>query len=197
MNNMDNYDLKTVIKEAAKGNAILFGSNRELRRLPLYLHENEQIHKIVTGSPGKNKGRGIIVATNLRILFLKDGWILRTVQDFPYETMSSVEFQTRIFFGTLVIYGKGDERSYNWIGRYAGVNFTQIVSKLSSEYKYNPSKHAVANEKSSPTQEPAQAPQTPQGTIVEQLRTLEQLKTEGLISLDDYEIKKQDIYSRF
>ena len=196
---MTEEDIINQIKEAKKGNALLLGSNREIRRLPTYLHENEEVYKIITGSPGRNKGRGIIVATNERMLFIKDGWVFRTVQYFPYDTISSVEFKTGIFFGMFVMYGNGDETAYNWVGRFAGAEFAKLIRKYSSD------SNRAARTGSFPVQQsqipfaqptPISVPLTPQQTLMAQLRDLEQLRSEGIINLDEFEIKKQDLLSR-
>lgn len=199
------------IKEAKKGNAILFGSNREIRRLSLYLHEGEEVLSILAGSPGKYKGRGIVVATDERVMFIKDGWIFRTVQDYPYETISSVEFKTGILFGTFIMYGKGDETAYNWIGRFAGTDFSKLVRQKSSD-----AKRGISNSGSVPAvtgsieqPKPIQLPQTasglplppkpistPQMGVHDQLVQLKKLYEEGLINIDEFEIKKQEIISR-
>jgi hypothetical protein len=192
---MSAEELYNQIQEAKKGNALLFGSNREIRRLPLYLHEGEQVYKIITGSPGR--GRGIIVATDERILFIKDGWVFRTVQDFPYDTISSVEFKTGIFFGMFVMYGKGDETAYNWVGRFSGAEFAKLVRKYASDIKRSQTGSA-----------PVQAPQivsvqtdptitlpVAQKGVAARLTDLNTLRDQGLVTIDEYEIKKQQILS--
>lgn len=141
------------IYEASKKNFMLLGSNREIRRLPSYLNSGERVLALVTGTPhetvstgynrgrsyekraGAKKGRGIVVATDSRILFIKDGWLFRSTQDYPYETISSVEFETRIFFGDLSIYGKGDGTVYSGVGRTAGAEFSKIVRQLVADQK--------------------------------------------------------------
>lgn len=198
------------IKEAKKGNAILFGSNREIRRLSLYLHEGEEVLSILAGSPGKYKGRGIVVATDERVMFIKDGWVFRTVQDYPYETISSVEFKTGILFGTFIMYGKGDETAYNWIGRFAGTDFSKLVRQKSSDAKRgisssSPSTATGAIEQPKPIQLPQTAsgiplpPKpvlTPQKGVHDQLVELKNLYEDGLININEYELKKQEIMSR-
>lgn len=183
------------INEAKQGNFILFGSRREIRRLPLYLHKGEEVIKIITGSPGRNRGRGIIVITDERLLFIKDGWVFRTAQDFPYETISSVEFRTGIFFGAIILYAKGDETAYNWIGRFAGASFSQIARELSSNAK----RHPGGQRPGKPLETaPVTATEVvePVDSITRALTELQELKIQGLINENDYEIKRQEILLR-
>lgn len=181
------------IKLAKKGNAFLIGSNREIRRLPEYLHQNERVQCIVTGTPDGGRGRGIVVATNERILFIKDGWVFRTNQDYPYETLSTVEFRTGIFFGKLTVFGKGDEATYHGVGRFAGAAFTKLARQLSAAARrneQNPSSGATAAPVSNAN------PLTAQEQVAAQLRNLDSLYKDGIITLNEYEIKKQDLLNR-
>lgn len=198
-------DYSEQIKEAVKGNAFYFGSNRELRRLPEYLHEGEQVVSIITGSRRGLRGRGIVVATNERIIFIWDGWVFRENQDYPYETISSVEFKTGIFFGTFVMYGKGDETAYNWVGRVAGAKFAkkvrELVAQASRDENAYRAQYAAGTRPSelhpSPVHpQPVGAPTAGPDLVLKQIEELGALRDKGYISLDDYEIKKQELLSR-
>lgn len=190
------------IKIAVKGNAFLFGSNRELRRLPEYLHTGENVLSIVTGSRKDMRGRGIIVATNERIIFIWDGWVFRENQDFPYETISSVEFKTSIFFGNFVMYGKGDETAYNWVGRFAGQRFVKTVRQLTSQASREENAHrSQFASQSLPTfnpknTQPGHSPTSQPDSILKQIEELAVLRDKGHISVDDFENKKQELLSR-
>ena len=188
------------INEAKKGNAFLFGSNREIRRLPMHLHTGEVVHKIITGSPMGKKGRGIVVATNERILIIRDGWVFRNTQDFPYETISSVEFSTGVFFGIFSLFGKGDEVAFNWVGRMAGANFSKLVRQQVADY---------ARSRQTPTQSvpvpigsgstlgaSTGVTESPQDAVLRQLDELGQLRDRGVIDTNEFEIKKQVLLNR-
>lgn len=194
----DAEKVRQQIKEAKKGNAILFASNREIRRLPLYLSAGEDVISIITGSPIGSPGRGIIVATNYRVLFIKDGWILRTDQDFPYETISSVEMKTGLFFGTFTLYGKGDETGYSWVGRFKGQKFKKIVQELSMKAKNQPRNHDNESPQTGTFPVVPNVPLDPEKQqIINQIRQLEQLKNDHIISNDEFEMKKLELLSRF
>lgn len=187
------------INEAKKINFVLFGSNREIRRLPTYLHKDEIVHGIISGSPGKRRGRGIIVATNERIIFIKDGWIFRDNQDFSYETISSVEIRTQIFFGTFVMYGKGDETGYNWVGRFAGAKFVNIVRQQASSQtrlRNTPviQQYAGTAPQGLPSLPPL--PTSPHDLLIKQLEDIARLRDAGILTLDEFELKKQELLSR-
>lgn len=180
------------IQAAKKENAWLLGSYREIRRLPEYLHQGERVYKIVTGTPLDGKGRGIVVVTDERILFIKDGWIFRTNQDFPYETLSTVEFQTGLFFGKLTVFGKGDEATYTSVGRFVGAKFTKKAREIAAINRRNAQNGLTGSQ---PVSTPP-ANQSPQTTISDQLRELDKLHRDGIININEYEIKKQDLLNR-
>lgn len=208
----DNTDWVAQIKEARKGNGILFASHREMRRLPSYLHEGEQVISLVTGSPkhmigsesgsvASSKGRGIVVATTERVLFIRDGWVFRNVQDLPYETISSVEFTTGILFGTLSVFGKGDGVFYNWVGRSAGAKFAKIVRQQVSEQNNvsgtTGKKPAVPTGVTAPLGgggHPAQ--DRLKDMVASELRQLKALQEEGLITEEEYQIKRAALISK-
>jgi hypothetical protein len=190
---------KDQINQAKKINFILFGSNREIRRLPTYLHRDEVVHGVISGSPYKRRGRGIIVATNERIIFIKDGWVFRDNQDFSYETISSVEIRTQIFFGTFVMYGKGDETTYNWVGRFAGAKFVNIVRQQASSQtrlRNTPviQQYAGSAPQGLPSLPPL--PASPHDLLIKQLEDIARLRDAGILTLDEFELKKQELLSR-
>jgi hypothetical protein len=197
------------IRQAVAGDALLFGANREVRRLPEYLNEGEDVFMIVSGSRLGERGRGIIVATSERVIFIWDGWIHRETQDFPYETISSVEFKVGILFGTFTMFGKGDEVAYNWVGRFRGQEFVKKVRGLIAKSVQNPSftrtieGNVIPNAPVAP-QQPVAAPSvpvTPQEKthtqlVSEQIQELQRLLDEGYITQADFDAKKQELLGR-
>lgn len=207
-------NLDEQIKKAAKANAFNFGSNRELRRLREHLNEGENVLGIITGSRLNKRGRGIVVATDERLLFIHDGWVFRENQDYPYETISSVEFSTKIFFGVFTLYGKGDETAYNWVGRSAGAKFTKLVRQLTSDaakgrqrqpngYMPTPTGQNPAAGYTEPPMAlplpPVQninAPLSGPDLILKQLNELGEMREKGFITPEDYDTKKQELLGR-
>lgn len=207
-------NLDEQIKKAAKANAFNFGSNRELRRLRQHLNNGESVLGIITGSRLSKRGRGIVVATDERLLFIHDGWVFRENQDYPYETISSVEFSTKIFFGVFTLYGKGDETSYNWVGRSAGAKFTKLVRQLTADaakgrqrqpegYLPTPTDQNPVAANTGPLRSlplpPVHSVSTPLSgpdMVLKQLNELGEMREKGFITPEDYDLKKQELLSR-
>jgi Protein of unknown function (DUF2510) len=69
---------------AAKGKMrVKFGAGREIKRLPEHLWEGETVDQMTTGMYGK--GNGLVVLTDRRLLFLHEGLMSKTSEDFPIE----------------------------------------------------------------------------------------------------------------
>lgn len=190
------------IKTAIKGNAYHFGSNREIRRLPDHLNNDENVISILTGSRMGKRGRGIIVATDERLFFLWEGWVFREHNDLSFTSLNSIEFKTGIFFGTIEAFSAGDSVAYNWVGRFAGRRFVKLVRQLSTDAKRKASAPWTQTQHgetpSAPTVLPP-APQAPQLSpeeertlaVTRQLRDLKELLTSEIITPEEYELKRK------
>ena len=170
------------IKKLADKNFVLLGAKRELRRLPEYLHDGEEVLDIVTGSRVGKRGRGIIVATSERLLIIWDGWVFRENQDFPYETISGIEFKVGVLFGTLTVYGKGDATAYNWVGRKSGAEFNKTVRRLAAKSSQNPRMGVGDVQTGSAGQNG--------GSYSDRIAALIAARDQGLITVEEFEVKK-------
>jgi Bacterial PH domain len=64
------------------------GTKRDVRRLPEYLNGSETVLAMTSGKVGTNLG--LLVATDRRVLFVSEGVINRTFEDFPYDRINTV-----------------------------------------------------------------------------------------------------------
>jgi hypothetical protein len=58
------------------------GAGREMKRLTTYLWEGESVHLMAAGRYGG--GTGLVVLTDRRLLFVMDGVMRQTIEDFPW-----------------------------------------------------------------------------------------------------------------
>lgn len=94
------------INEHDKGSNLY--SKREIGELPKVLWEDELPEQIVTGRY-KQKA-GLLVATDRRIIFLDKGMLGQLkVEDFRYDTISSIESSRGIIFGSITVYSSGNK----------------------------------------------------------------------------------------
>ena len=83
------------------------GSKREVKRLPEHLWDNEKVAYITAGTYGS--GTGIVVLTDRRLFFLKDGVMSKTSEDFPIEKISSVQWSTGMLLGKITVFASGNK----------------------------------------------------------------------------------------
>jgi len=118
-------ELREDIKAAKPNWFLALGANREIRRLINYIGAREQVIKMNTGNYGG--GRGLIVLTDRRVLFVKDGFFAKKTQDFPFHTVSSVEWSSRIFFGDIILFADGAEARIEGISAFSGGKIASAI----------------------------------------------------------------------
>jgi len=81
---------------------------KEIKELPNILWPDEKIENLVQGTYAN--GNGILVATTKRLVFVNKGLMFGLkVEDFPYEKISSVQYETGLVFGKLTIFASGNK----------------------------------------------------------------------------------------
>ncbi len=165
-------DIKKQLKHLDISSRIL--GVREIKSLPDILWEDEKLEKLVQGF--YEKGNGILIATNKRLLFVDKGLIygLRT-EDFPYDKISSIKYEAGLLFGKIVIYASGNKAEISQIEKKRAKDFCDYVRARCSSTQ----KHASIKEEG--------------GDMEEQLKKLASYKEKGLISEKDYADKKKKI----
>lgn len=76
---------------------IRFFMRKELKKLPELLYEGEDIVDLAQGR--YNGKQGAIVCTDRRVLITEEGLFRSTLEDFPYERISSVQSDKAMMFG--------------------------------------------------------------------------------------------------
>ena len=152
---------------------------KEIKELPKILWEDEQVEKLVQGRYGK--GIGILVATNKRLIFVDKGLIygLR-VEDFPYDKISSIQYETGLVYGEIKIFASGNKADIEHVNKKHAKNFAEYVRARISGVK----EHASAPE------DPAQASSD---DVITQLERLAKLKEQGILSEDEFLVQKENI----
>src|SRR6266576_4644782 len=85
-------DLRPDIAAARKRMGTKWGGGREIKHLVTHLWEGEQVDRMTTGAYGS--GVGLLVLTDRRLLFLKEGIIGKKTEDFPLDKISSVQWSS-------------------------------------------------------------------------------------------------------
>ncbi len=156
------------------------GAGRELKRLVDYLWENESVHLLASGI--YSRGTGLVVLTDLRLLFLKYGLVKQTV-DFPIVKISSVQWSGGIGVGSLTVYTSGNKAEIKQINKKDGQQISDLLRRR------------LARRAGSAPTHPA-SPPLASNDLYEQLRKLGELRDAGVLSPEEFESKKRTLMDR-
>src|SRR6476619_2156053 len=99
-------DLRPDIEAARARMHTKVGSGKETKRLVEHLWEDEHVERMTQGTYGR--GTGLLVQTDRRLLFLKEGMTKQT-EDFPLDKISSVQWSSGLVQGTITIFASGNK----------------------------------------------------------------------------------------
>jgi hypothetical protein len=157
------------------------GSKREVKRLADHLWHDEHVSLITGGTYGP--GTGIVVLTDRRLFFLKDGVMSKTSEDFPLDKISSVQWSTGMLLGKITVFASGNKAEITNVQKADGKAITDAVrARLAGG----------SSSKAAPS-EPASAPATAASTddVYERLRKLGDLRDAGILTDEEFAAKKQ------
>lgn len=99
-------EVKQQVSYLSGGSAFL--SKAEIKELPKILWEDEKIKKAVQGF--YQNGNGLLVATNIRVIFLNKGLFGGLqVEDFSFDKISSIQYNVGFITGDLTIFASGNK----------------------------------------------------------------------------------------
>lgn len=154
-----------------------FMSRKEIKELPNILWENELPEALATGMYGNHKG--IVVATDRRAIFIDKGLISLTVEDFPYERISSIEYHTGMLLGSITIYTSGNKAEIKQVPKAEVRPFAEFLrARISAP---------------TPVANVAQPVPAANSDRVTQLERLASLKSQGILTEDEFEQEKRKV----
>jgi Bacterial PH domain/Short C-terminal domain len=174
-------ELRPDIEAARARMRTKLGSGKEIKRLVGYLWEDEHVERMTKGSYGT--GTGLLVLTDRRLLFLKEGMTKKT-EDFPLEKVSSVQWSSGLGLGTITIFASGNKAEVKNVNKDDGKEMTDHV------------RHRLSAPKSAAV--PKAVEQTAAGgaDIPDQIRKLGELRDAGVLTAEEFEGKKAELLSR-
>jgi hypothetical protein len=177
-------ELRPDIEAAMAKMSHKMGSKREIKRLPEHLWPDEKVALMASGLYGP--GTGVLVLTDRRLLFVKDGMMSKVTEDFPLDKVSSVQWQTGMMLGTLTIFASGNKAEIKNVQKPDGKAIADAVrGRLAGS-------SAPAQPQPVIDVPPAAAPQsatTPDAH--ERLRKLADLHRDGIITDEEFNAKRQ------
>ncbi|KAB2976584.1 PH domain-containing protein [Streptomyces sp. SS1-1] len=157
-------------------NAVAFrvaslGVRHAVRRLPEVLSEDETVEMLATGTHGH--GTGVLVMTDRRLVLYGHGMLTRTVEEFPYDRISSVQWTGGLLMGTLRVVAAGGGTELRQVPTDQGTALADLLG------------HRLA----------AGAPPPPgtAGHIAARLATLDDLRASGAITDQEHRDRRAEI----
>lgn len=186
--------LRPDIQAAADRMEQKMGAKREIRKLIEYLWEGETVRHMVSGTYGN--GTGLIVLTDRRLLFVKDGWTTKTTEDFPLDKISSVQWSSGPLLGKLTVFASGNKAEIVNVQKQTGkVIADTIRERLASGPSY-PATPPPAPVQQAPAP-PAATQQPVQGDdVFAALEKLGKLRDAGVVTAEEFEAKKAELLAR-
>ena len=156
------------------------GGKRELKNLASHLLEGETVRFIAQGTYEDHQG--ILVLTDVRLLFLFHGIVGQAKEDFPLRLISSVQTKSGFATGELKVFVSG--------------NHSIISTILKSDLE--PLANAVRQGMAARQVAAAQAQAAPPAATdpFEALQKLASLRDAGILSPEEFEAKKQELLKR-
>lgn len=161
------------------------GGKRELKKLAEHLHDGETVRLIGQGTYEGNQG--ILVLTDVRLLFLFHGMVSQGKEDFPLRLISSVQTKSGFATGELSVFVSGNSSSISGIIK---TDLEPIADAV---------RQGIAEQQAPtapPPATPAPAPAAATTDPFEALQKLAALKDAGVLSEDEFAAKKQEILGR-
>lgn len=173
--------LRPDIAQAKARMRVKLGGGREIKRLERHLHGGETVEQMTTGAYGK--GHGLVVLTDRRLLFMHEGVMSKSSEDFPIEKVSSVSWSSGMVFGTIIIFASGNKSEIGSVQKDDGKEIVdKIRHRLSSP---SPAAHAAPAQEAVAVADP-----------IEQLKKLGELRDAGVVTEEEFEQKKSDLLRR-
>jgi hypothetical protein len=164
------------IDEAVSRLNSTFAMARELRELPGMLRDGERVVELAGGRFGK--GMGLLALTSQRLVFVFSGPITRQSHDFPLTQLTSVNWQSGLMFGQIVITVAGAANVIDKVERRDG---RRLVDAARSAEHTQPSVTVV---------------QPGPSDAAAALRTLASLRDSGAITETEFYDKKKELLAR-
>jgi hypothetical protein len=156
------------------------GGKRELKHLAGHLNEGETVQFIAQGTYDNHQG--IVVLTDVRLLFLFHGILGQAKEDFPLRLITSVQTKSGFATGELKVFVAGSSAVIS------------SIMKDDLEPLANAVREGLAAQDATAAAPQASVP--PAADPFEALQKLASLRDADVVSPEEYEDKRQELLKR-
>lgn len=165
-----------------------FLARGEIKELTKILWEDEKVEHAIEGS--YHQGRGLLIATNKRLIFVDKGFIYGLkVEDFPYDKITSIQYKTGLMWGEITIFASGNKAVITETWKKETQNFSEYVrARISSVKEHASHKEILMQNDGSPVYGDED--------LLNKIKKLAELKEQGILTQEEFETKKKELLSR-
>ncbi|MBJ9370920.1 PH domain-containing protein [Acinetobacter sp. TGL-Y2] len=161
----------------------LFG-RKEIKELPSILWDDEIVEGMITGT--YNNGIAALFATNKRLIFVDKGLIFGLkVEDFPYDKITSVQYETGMLLGKITIFTSGNKAILKDTDKVLTKTFSESVRAKINNVNGNLSTNYHHSSSSQPTLSMEEK--------LNQLERLQKLRDSGILTDKELVVQKAKI----
>ena len=172
------------VKEQLRGldswSAIL--GRKEINELPRILWEGEQIRGAIQGL--YNNRLGLLVSTDRRLVFVDKGWLSLKVEDFPYDKISSIQYELGWIFGEITVFASGNRAEIKQLAKDQTRPFAEKVRNM------------ISGGQGFPQSTPRRGDETSSEDLVAQLEKLAKLREQGILTDAEFAEQKRLVLVR-
>lgn len=160
------------------------GSNKLTKKAKEHLEPEEKIIETIKGSyetkiMGKDSVRkGILLATDKRLVFYAKKLTGYDLEVFPYSTISSIEMSKGLMGHKITFFASGNKATVKWI---SDKNIQAFVSEIKNRIGKKEEARVVAETTID---------------VPDQIKKLSELKDQGILSEEEFEGKKKELLSK-
>lgn len=170
-------DIKAKIKSLGMDGFSAYLGRKEINKLPEIMIEGEEFEHIIQGMY-KDK-QGVLVATNLRLIFIDVGFLYgSSVEDFGYDKITSLQYETGLLFGKITILASGNKAVIDKLQKIPAKQFSDLVRANIGKPKETAATTVIH-----------QAPID----VADQLQKLAALKEQGILTEDEFAAQKKKL----
>jgi len=173
-------ELRTDIESAKAKMRVKFGGGREIKKLVDHLWEDETVERMTTGR--YSNGNGLVVLTDRRLLFIREGMVSHVTEDFPLDKISSVSWSSGLALGKITVFASNNKTNIDNVNKLDGKEMVDLIRDRLSRPK-----ESTPPESTAP---PAQV------DVVGQLKQLGELRDCGVLTPEEFETKKAELLTR-
>jgi hypothetical protein len=155
------------------------GKKRDIRKLPEYLNDGERVLAMTGGRVANNLG--LLVATDRRALFISEGIINHSFEDFPYDRITTITSSRGMVLGKIVVHTGGAARVVDQVAKGEAEAVAAVIRERVE---------AATRQRNQPSPTLAQPTNGQPISIASELRELAELRDAGVLTPEEFATQK-------